>query len=290
MYSVAGGAGRGCWAVAFAIGLATPAFAAPAEPEDEEELQPAKPAKGTPKPKFDDGYGGNPRTPLTYPFSSIAPIPTHDRKYDMLVGVRVRSVSVPRSILDVWFFDADDPEWAYIEPRPKVRGTALGLEYGLRGKTGNGTFYAEYVDAGVGDGYWDDIESPADHLDGDYLAPSAALGIIAFGADYAYEAHLFRTSQTDGRLGMSLLVGGGVGLGVLAGRLDRWGGDAQGNPSYKRYLDGLPPDDGKDVPRVYPMVDVEAGLRFDFGSRVMLEFDGGLHTMLYYGSSVAVAF
>lgn len=238
--------------------------------------------------KLDDGYGDNPKTPLEYPFESIAPTPTHDRKFDMLFGVRVRAVSVPRGMLDLWFFDDDDPEWAYIEPRPKIRGTALGLEYGLRGKTGNGNFYVEFVDAAVSPGYWDDVESPANHLDGDFLAPSAGLGLVGFGADYAYEGHLLRTAQTGGRFGISLLVGGGLGLGVLAGDLDRWGSDRQGNPSYKRYLDGLPPDSGKDLPRVYPMVDIDAGVRFDFGDRVMLRIDGGLHTLLYYGTSIAV--
>ncbi|MEQ1506555.1 MAG: hypothetical protein ABMB14_30280 [Myxococcota bacterium] len=240
--------------------------------------------------KFDDGYGKDPTVPLSYPFENVAPTPTHDRSYDMTFGIRLRSVSVPKSILDVWFYDADDPDWAYIESRPKLRGTALGLEYGLRGKTGNGLFYAEFIDAGLTDGYWDDVEPDANHLDGDYLAPSSALGLIAFGADYAYEAHIVRIEQTGGRIGVSFLAGGGLGLGVLAGRLDRWGPDSQGNPSYKRFLDGLPPDDGKKVPRVYPMVDLNAGMRFSFGDRVALRLEGGLHTLLYYGTSLAVVF
>jgi hypothetical protein len=215
--------------------------------------------------KFEDGYGQDPKVPLTYPFENVAPTPDHSRKFDMEVSVRIRSVSVPRSVLDTWFFDQDDPNWAYIEPRPAVRGTAMGLEYGLRGAKANGTFYVEFVDAAVGGGYWDDIEDPADHQDGDFLVPSSGMGLVAFGADSAYEAHIVRLEQTGGRFGMSFLTGGGLGLGILAGRLDVWRPDTLGNPAYKRYLDGLPPDSGKQIPRVYPMVDVNLGLRFNFG-------------------------
>jgi hypothetical protein len=82
---------------------------------------------------LDDGYGKGPTVPLAYPFEAIAPTPTHDRKLDLEFGLRLRSVSVPRSLLDIWFFDEDDDNWAYIESRPRIRGTALGLEFGLRG-------------------------------------------------------------------------------------------------------------------------------------------------------------
>jgi hypothetical protein len=238
----------------------------------------------------DDGYGDDPTVPLAYPFESSAPTPRHDRGFDLTFGLRLRAVSVPKGLLDIWFFDDDDEDWAYIEPRPRVRGTAMGLEFGLRGAASNGSFYAEFVDAGVRDGYWDDVEDPGEHLDGDYLAPSAALGLVAFGANYAYEAHLLRTSDTGGRFGASLLAGGGLGLGVLVGELDRWGPDSQGNPGYKRYLDGVPPDSDKGLPRVYPMVDINAAVRADFGSRVLWQLEGGLHTMLYYGTSLAVVF
>lgn len=239
---------------------------------------------------FDDGYGTDPTKPLGYAFEKAAPLPTHDRKFDMEVGIRVRQVSVPRSVLDIWYYDLDDPDWAYIDARPTISGTAMGLEYSVRGESANGIFYAEWIDSAMKDGYWDDVEEPPDHLDGDYLDPSRGLGMVAFGADYAYEAQLVRPDQTDGRVGLGFMIGGGLGLGVLAGRLDRWGPDDEGNPAYKRYLDGLPADSDKRVPRVFPMVDVNTGLRFRFGERVSWRLEGGLHTLLYYGTSLGVSF
>ncbi len=241
-------------------------------------------------PPLEDGYGGDPTDPLDYALEGIAPTPTHDRTFDMEVNFRVRSVSVPKSVLDVWYYDADDADWAYFEPRPHLAGTAIGLEYVVKNESANGIFYAEFVDSAMSNGYWDDIEEPANHLDGDYLSPSRGMGLVAFGANYAYEAHLVRIEDTEGQLGLSFLIGGGLGLGVLAGRLDRWGPDNNGNPAYKRFLDGVAPDSDKAVPRVYPMVDVNAGLRFNLGNRAVIRLEGGLHTLLYYGTSVGVMF
>ncbi|MEQ1569317.1 MAG: hypothetical protein ABMA64_27010 [Myxococcota bacterium] len=242
------------------------------------------------EPRFADGYGQDPRVPLKYPFEAVAPIPTHDRKVDMEFGIRVRSVSIPRTVLNTWFFDQNDENWAYIEERPAVRGTAMGLEYGVRGAKANGTFYVEFVDSAVRGGYWDDREEPADHLDGDFLVPSTGMGLVTLGANSAYEAHFVHLDQTGGRFGLSFLTGGGLGVGVLAGSLDRWRPDNMGNPAYKRYLDGLPPDSGKELPRVYPMVDLNFGLRMNFGDLVVWRIEGGLHTLLYYGTSVGVSF
>lgn len=242
---------------------------------------------------FEDGYGGDPREPLAYPFEKVAPTPTHDRKFDLEVGIRFRNVSVPASVMDIWYFDDDDPDWAWIDGRPKIAGTAMGLEFNLAAHNGsNGIFWAEYIDSRMKAGYWDDIEDQqsVDHLDGDWVAPSRGTGMVSFGGDYAYEALMVKSAQTDGRFAMGFLVGGGLGLGILVGELNRWTADDDGNPSYKRFLDGLPPDDDQNLPRVYPMVDVNAGLRFTFGDRVSWRLEGGLHTLLYYGSSLAVRF
>ena len=84
----------------------------------------------------------------------------------------------------------------------------------------------------------------------------------------------------------------------MTGSLDRWTADASpaayentaGNPAYKQYLDGVPPLDNKSLPRVYPMVDINTGLRFNLADRVVFRFEGGLHTIPYYGMSAGVAF
>jgi hypothetical protein len=237
---------------------------------------------------FDDGYGNDPTQPLGYAFETVAPVPKEGRAFEIEVGVRLRMVNIPPSLLDVWYYDEDDEGWAYIEGRPPVRGHGIGLETVVKGDNSNGIFYVEYIDSDLEAGYWDDIENPPDHLDGDFLAPSPAQGMVTFGANYAYEIHVLKIAATEGRFGLSFLAGGGLGLGVLTGSMSLWSPDSDGNPSYKRYLDGLPPDSDKEIPRVYPMVDMNASLRLNFGDRVVLRLEGGLHSMLYYGTALGV--
>ena len=225
-----------------------------------------------------------------YKFDGVAPKPRDHRSFSMELNFRSRWVTVPKSVMDIWYFDIQDENWAYIEPRPQLSGYALGLEYVVKTDSANGIFWAEFMDSQIEAGYWDDYEEPADHLDGDFLAPSKGFGLVAFGADYAYEAHIVRTRQTQGRFGLSFLVGGGLGLAVMTGRMDRWGPDNDGNPAYKRYLDGLPPDEDKRLPPVYPIVDVNAALRWNFGDRFVIRTEGGLHSLAYFGATAGVMF
>ena len=135
-----------------------------------------------------------------------------------------------------------------------------------------------------------DDDDPSDPLDGDYIQPSDGLGLIGIGANYAYEAPLVTSEETGGRFAMGFVLGGGLGVGVLAGRIDQWKNDALGNPSYKRFQDGAEPDNDRQIPRVFPLVDVNAGFRFHFGDRLVLRTEGGLHSALYVGASAGVEF
>ena len=218
------------------------------------------------------------------------------RGYDMEVSFRTRMVSIPNSLLNIWFFPSDHEDWAATgHVRPKVNGYSLGLEFVVKGETANGIFWFDYIDSLMGEGYWDDVEEEVGfphgfHYDGDYLVPSKNLGLVSFGADYAYEVHIVRTEDTNGKFGMSFLVGGGLGVAFMVGEVRRWGPDAAGTPSYVRYDAGLADDGPKDMPRVYPMVDINASLRFNFVDRVVLRIEGGLHTLVYYGATLGVMF
>lgn len=220
--------------------------------------------------------------------TSTTEAPKAERAYSLQVGFRGRMVSVPKSILDIWFFDAKDAGWPLSEGRPKINGWSLGLEFVYKKDQSAGIFYFDYVHSNMKAGYWDDREDPADHADGDWLDPQN-LGLVAFGADYSYDIPLVKTSQTKGIFGMSFAVGGGLGLGVMIGQLDRWAPGTDGTPAYIRKDNG-PADGTKKIPRVLPIVDVNAGLAFNFGDRATLRIEGGLHTLLYYGLSLGVIF
>lgn len=281
-------------AAAAALGLAGPALASPGGaafvgPRLDPSWHPAprlmllQEAEPAPAPASPDGEAEAEAGELT-------------RSADYEVNFRGRMVSVPESLLDIWYFDEDDPSWSdTARNRPRIGGYGLGLEFVLKGESANGIFYVEYVKSLVPEGYWDDREEPPDPTDGDFLEPTNNLGLAVFGADYAYEAHLVRTENTNGAFGLSFLVGGGLGVAYMIGDLNRWGpGNGTdcpaGTPAYVCYDAGFDPVGTKQIPKVYPMVDINAGLRFNFGDRLMLRVEGGLHSLLYYGAAVGVMF
>ena len=225
-----------------------------------------------------------------FQFENIAPERGDTRAWVYELGFRARRLSVPRSVLSGRYFDASAPNWAYIEDRPAVAGQALGLEVVIRGERSNGFFFAEFADSTMRGGYWDSIEDPADHLNGEYLQPSESFGLAILGADYAHEIPLLDQGKTGGAFGLSFLVGGGLGVGVVTGKIERWLADDEGNPAYKRFLDGEIPDDPAKIPPVLPIVDVLAALRMNFGDRASVRLEGGLHTIVFYGMSAGVVF
>jgi hypothetical protein len=215
------------------------------------------------------------------------------RKTDFEVNFRGRMVSIPESLMDIWYTDEDDPAWPDSRTRTKIRGYGLGLEFVVKGESANGIFYLEYTKSRLTPGYWDDRDEPVDAstvTDGDFLAPTANLGLATFGADYAYEAHFVRTADTNGAFGLSMLVGGGLGVSYMLGSLERWGPGTDGTPAYQRFDAGAPADGDKNIPKVYPMIDINAGLRFNFGDRFVVRVEGGLHTLIYYGATAGIMF
>jgi hypothetical protein len=222
-----------------------------------------------------------------YPFERAAPVPSRIRTYEIEFGARWRALTVPPAVLDIWWFDVNDPGWAYVdEPRPVVSGSAYGLEMGLRGPHANGIFWVEFVDSAMPEGYWDDVEEPENHLDGRWLSPSAGFGLVAAGGDAFYEAHIVKASR--GHAGLSFVMGGGLGVGVVVGRIDQWNADDFGNPAYKRFLDGHPPDETARIPPILPIVDALVGLRLSAGDRWTLRAEGGVHGALAGGLSTTV--
>jgi hypothetical protein len=211
-----------------------------------------------------------------------------ERKYDMEMSFRGRRMSIPRGVLDLWYIASNSPLWPLPgEERPHVQAWSYGMEFVVKAKKDNGIFWFDWIDLSMPDGYW---QSNTDSLGGNYLQPTRNLGLVSFGADYAYEASLVRLEQTRGIFGLSLVVGGGLGLAVMVGDIQRWSTSPDGVPAYTRFEDGLPPDTDNEIPRLYPMVDIHLGLRLNFANRVVIRLEGGLHSMLFYGVTIGYRF
>lgn len=217
-------------------------------------------------------------TPTPTPPPSAGP--TQARPYLMEVNLRGRYLGVPDSLLDIWYFDAEDDGGNH-PTRPSLRAWSAGLEYVIKNRTNNGIFYFDYIGNLTPEGYWDDREDPEDYSDGDYVVPDR-VGLIALGANYAFEAH-----ATDW---LSFMFGAGLGALFVTGELQKWDGE-DGKPSYEVYAERpTDPDDVIVIPRVLPMVDINAGIKFDINHRAGIRLEGGFHNALYGGAAVGIIF
>jgi hypothetical protein len=217
------------------------------------------------------------------------------RDFLMESNMRFRQLWVPDKFIDVWFYDSDDPG-ANPFKRPSIQAYVVGFEFNMKTRPKNWIIYAEYMGSLVGDGYWDDVEqgTSAEHEDGDWVRPDNFGGWF-FGSNYAHEFNLTPATKD---VWLSLLVGGGLGVGVIQGDLAYWrpGSNAISDqncypdaPAYVRKND-CQPDGVKSFPRVLPMVDVTLSARINFADRGSIRLDGGIHDLLYAGGAVGVVF
>lgn len=211
----------------------------------------------------------------------------------MELNLRGRWMGMPDSILDIWFFDSD-VEGANQLERPNVRGASVGIEYVLKPRPSNWVFYYEYMGSLMGEGYWDDAESPADHNDGSWIEPSR-LGLHGVGVNYLHEVAL---TPEENQVWLSMLFGGGLGGAFVVGDMKQWlpGGNPditndclRQSPAFAR-KDACPADPVVRLPRALPIVDISTGFRINFADRASVRLDAGFHNLFYVGTSVGGVF
>ncbi len=224
--------------------------------------------------------------------------PERTRDFLMEINFRGRYLSLPDGLLDIWYFDQGDDNVTW--DRPKVHAWGVGLEWWAKFESGGGfTVYFDYQGHLINEGYWDDVEEPANHGDGEYLVPSR-LGIVDFGIGGGYEAKLTPW--------MGLMFWAGGGPLFVTGEFTHWvhGSNAENDPlctegdgtltdpqnapAYERYEAQCGDDGPKRIPSVLPMIDIVAAIRFDFNQRANLRIEGGIHDMPFVGLATGVVF
>lgn len=206
----------------------------------------------------------------------------------MQAGLRGRYMTLPGGFLDPYLFnDTGD--------RPDVRAWAGGAEFTLANPSTQWTFYVERVTFLIDDGYWDDVEEPADHYDGQWIAPSNAFGLIAVGANAGKDIPM--TDDTKD-VWLDFSVSGGLGVGAVTGKLTRWRAGDNYTSDPVTDVTCLPDsmatdrkdscgDDGEvSLPPVVPLVDLNLGFQVHFTENVYLRLEGGLHDMLFAGGAL----
>lgn len=212
------------------------------------------------------------------------------------VSFRWRHGWMPGGILDIWYYDEKDE--GALGDRPGAQMDVFGLEYAVAPEITGPSFqvYVERMPIHMDAGYWDDVESPADHADGDWLQPEKGFGTWNIGVGYA---HVLAFSPTDKPVWAGLSVGGGLGLAVVTGSITQW------HPGYhEEVVDTtcLPQStaidraktcgsDGEvNLPGVLPMVDITVGPMMSIQEHARIRLDMGLHDVPYVGITAGGAF
>jgi hypothetical protein len=224
---------------------------------------------------------------------AVAPAADEAPKY--ATGFRYRRFFLPGFVLDGFYFDEDD-EGALPYKRPTVGGFLMGAEFVLQVRPAHFVFYAEYIRIGMDEGYMDDRESPPEHRDGDWVKPQG-LGIVAIGANYAHEVAL---SPQEKKVWVSMMFGGGLGIGFTTGKIQQWKPGPHPEVVDKQCKrEDLAPDrldcehdEEWRPPPVVPMFDITMTLfRMHIANSGILQLDSGLHeAMPYLGFSAGGEF
>lgn len=211
-------------------------------------------------------------------------------------ALRLRHGGVPQGIMDVWFFDSDDPG-ALAYDRPAIGVNVVGLEYTLAPSPVGTSLvvWAERAWTPMKAGYWDDVESPEDHLDGDWIEPDG-LGLWALGVNYAHEIGV--TPQTA-PVWFGVVLGAGIGGGYRTGTITVWhpgyhedslAPDCLYESSAPDRVDSCPNDGTADMPRFVPILDVTASAKLHITEHAMVRLDLGLHDVPYIGGAAGGSF
>ncbi|HET7505012.1 MAG TPA: hypothetical protein VFK02_28505 [Kofleriaceae bacterium] len=208
------------------------------------------------------------------------------------VGVRLRSVWVPRSVLEL-----------FVE---RAAGGAQNFGFGVDLTRRRGTTELqlgfEYENVTVGDGVWinkgDDVArgDEADYV----LSPDDSghhLAWFTFEFTFLNHAEINRT--------FAVRYGGGLGIGVLIGELDHYNvicaaGATNRTPEPgclpmrfqgpAQYSEGTETQVAYGLPPVFPVVNAIVGLQIRPSRRMTINVEGGIRTLPFVGVSSSVFF
>ena len=202
------------------------------------------------------------------------------------INVTYKNASLPDGWLDSFFSNGD-------EERPTIKTESFGLEYARTKDKTTWVLYYEYIQNKTKSGYWDDLEEPLDRSDGVWIKP-IDVNMHTLGFQSIFNINI---PVPQDKVTVNALIGGGLGIGILTGSIERWHNGATeyaednsgcvpfGDAIVREALCGNNPDvDGLPIP-VLPVLDLTTGVqvRYDrFSTKIMF----GLHNLPYVGFSL----
>jgi len=212
------------------------------------------------------------------------------KSMEMELNIRSRYLVVPNGLLDGFFSGSR-------YDRPTISAYSVGLEWVLKPDKTNWILYYEYMGNLMEEGYWDDIDDAEDDTDGVWLRPEG-LALHSIGFNVANEIPISDKGQP---IWGSFLIGGGLGVGVIMGSMERWHHGtytlAEENfnclsldPAYIR-KDLCPNSpDAEELPvSVLPILDFSLGFRLHIHDRANVRIDFGIHDLPYVGMAAGAS-
>lgn len=225
------------------------------------------------------------------PTGAQAAEPAPRMRYE--VGFRARYVTIPSGTLDAWFTDVSTPGWPVDGDRPTPSAVAYGIEFLFGPKRSSGRIYLEVMQSLMPEGLWDDTDEPAnDFRDAEWIRPAPFFGAVILGFNGEHAVPIVRLDQTQGKVTLDFVVGGGLGIAILVGSLETWQYSYDtGRTAWEQLEVGDPPAGYVDLKSpVWPVPDLNLGFKLGFVDRAWIRFEGGLHGGLFGGGSVGARF
>jgi len=205
------------------------------------------------------------------------------------VGIRLRNVRVPQSILELFVDRAAGgaSQFGFGVELTRRRGT-VELQLGF-----------EFEHLQVGEGVWINRgENVAAGDEADYiLAPEHAPGNDELGW-FTIEFTFLNHSEINKYL--SIRYGGGAGLGILTGSLYRYDVQCNGATNSMPEPGCVPQARGGtgssgaavkyDLPPVFPVVNAIIGVQIKPIDKLVVNIEGGLRTAPFFGTSIGYFF
>jgi hypothetical protein len=213
------------------------------------------------------------------------------------VGVRLRSVWVPKSILELFVTRAAGGAQNY----------GIGVDFSRRRGNTELQLGLEFEHINVGQGVWinkgDDVAKgdEADYVLGPDNTSGSGKQFGWFTLEFSFLNHVELTPW------MAFRYGAGLGLGVMIGEIDhyniichgatnatpepgcvapRFGGSGE----YSEPTPGQPTPVKYDLPPVFPVVNAILGLQFKPTEKMTINLEGGIRTIPFAGVSSSIFF
>jgi hypothetical protein len=214
------------------------------------------------------------------------------------IDIRLRSMHVPTGLIQLFVTRASDgaSNFGYGIDLIRRRGD-LELAIGL-----------EHEQITVGTGVWINSGDTVPQDDPDYVVTNSSAQDGGLGwttIDFTFINHKVINKY------VSFRYGAGAGIGIINGALDHYNVRCAGNASNAMPEPGCTPNvlgggaqitdpNGNiistntqykyDIPPVFPVIDVVVGFQFHPFDKVIVDVEGGLHTLPYFGANVGYMF